>query len=464
MTGFLTAVSFWLCVMAAVAWVDSYHTATTLHYYTINPEPTGGRYCDGHLLLARGSVSLTRSIPYVYRRQLIYKGFRGNNFAGPVMSVTRGPLPDPDDPATPPYLGQGAWKALGFAHYSSSGFYNEWMGTYHVGVVPLWAPTLAGSLLPGAWLLAQARRWRRARAVRRGFCGHCGYDLRADPVGSIRLDRCPECGSARPAAPSERPRSVRGLTILLTLASALLFFAASTGMMGIAERRFFRSQQALWATLRAEALANDALMAAVKKKDLRALKASLQAGADPNSTRNGTRSETEMTPIAIAAQYGQWDMVDILLDHGADPRGQERYGCDPLRLAAAACEPRIIKRLLQHGADAAAVDVTNGNNTPLHLVADSVIRPIPRVRDGMVRETVDLLVAAGANVNAVNEAGFTPLSWAVHRSRPEVVDALLAHGADVNTRDANHRTPLGIAKADEDEAMVQLLQSHGGKE
>lgn len=449
--------------MAAAAWVDSYHTATTLHYYTINPEPTGGHYCDGHLLLARGSVSLTRSIPYLYRRQLIYKGFRENNFAGPVMSATRGPLPDPNDPATPPYLGQGAWKVLGFAHYSYSSSYNEWMDTYHAGIVPLWAPTLAGSLLPGAWLLAQTRRWQRAREVRRGLCGHCGYDLRADPVGSIRLDRCPECGSARPAAPSERPRTVRGLTILLTLAFALLFLAASTGMMGIGERRFFRLQQAVWATLRSEAKANDALLAAVMKKDLQALKASLQAGADPNSTRSGGSSEIDMTPIVIAAQYSQWEIVDVLLDHGADPRGQERLGCDPLRLAAAACEPRIMKRLIQRGADAAAVDVTSGN-TPLHLVADSAIRPISRVRAGMVRETVDLLVAAGANVNAVNDQGFTPLSWAVYRSRPEVVVALLAHGADVNTRDAEHRTPLDNAKADEDEAMAQLLQSHGGKE
>jgi hypothetical protein len=55
---------------------------------------------------------------------------------------------------------------------------------------PYWFITLLTAMLPCAWLAGW--RWRRARRlrIRRGLCGHCGYDCRATP------DRCPECGRA----------------------------------------------------------------------------------------------------------------------------------------------------------------------------------------------------------------------------------------------------------------------------
>src|SRR5207245_2607799 len=51
---------------------------------------------------------------------------------------------------------------------------------------PFWMLALLGSLLPLVRLVMAVRRWR---AVRRGHCVVCGYDLRATP------DRCPECGT-----------------------------------------------------------------------------------------------------------------------------------------------------------------------------------------------------------------------------------------------------------------------------
>jgi YD repeat-containing protein len=58
-------------------------------------------------------------------------------------------------------------------------------------VVPFYLPVLAAAALPAAVFAARVRRrWRRARAVRLGWCPACGYDLRAS------AGRCPECGAA----------------------------------------------------------------------------------------------------------------------------------------------------------------------------------------------------------------------------------------------------------------------------
>ena len=48
------------------------------------------------------------------------------------------------------------------------------------------------------------------------------------------------------------------------------------------------------------------------------------------------------------------------------------------------------------------------------------------------RKIAELLIAAGANVNAVeNFRGQTALMWAAAENHPDIVELLLAHGADV---------------------------------
>lgn len=55
--------------------------------------------------------------------------------------------------------------------------------------VPYWAVAMPFAVLPAAWLLRWRRERRRRKRIRNGFCGACGYDLRANK------ERCPECGT-----------------------------------------------------------------------------------------------------------------------------------------------------------------------------------------------------------------------------------------------------------------------------
>ena len=63
-------------------------------------------------------------------------------------------------------------------------------------------------------------------------------------------------------------------------------------------------------------------------------------------------------------------------------------------------------------------------------------------------EVMEFLLASGANVNAVDTNGCTPLFWTTTFSRPERVKVLLAAGAHVNLWNNNGRTPLDNALAE----------------
>src|SRR5262249_50862752 len=61
-------------------------------------------------------------------------------------------------------------------------------------------------------------------------------------------------------------------------------------------------------------------------------------------------------------------------------------------------------------------------------------------------EAVKVLLDAGSEVNAVNEADFTALHGAAFRGLDEVIQILVERGADINARDFRGRTPYRIAE------------------
>ena len=81
---------------------------------------------------------------------------------------------------------------------------------------------------------------------------------------------------------------------------------------------------------------------------------------------------------------------------------------------------------------------------------------------------MELLLASGAKVNAVDTSGRTPLFWSiVHGGRLECAKVLLAAGATVNHRRGDGDTALDHALlfVDGSEAraeMVELLEAAGG--
>ncbi|ADG96798.1 Ankyrin [Segniliparus rotundus DSM 44985] len=95
--------------------------------------------------------------------------------------------------------------------------------------------------------------------------------------------------------------------------------------------------------------------------------------------------------------------------------------------------------------------------TPLHISVGDMWEPGDRT------PSVDQLIAAGADVNARDQWGRTPLHYASHSDRADAVAALIAAGADVNARDNGNWTPLHAAAARGCTAVVKLLLDAGAE-
>jgi len=117
------------------------------------------------------------------------------------------------------------------------------------------------------------------------------------------------------------------------------------------------------------------------------------------------------TALRYAAERGHIEIVRLLLSAGADPSPSGAAGYDKsVRRCAAERNQTAVVNLLRSASEL----------SELHIAAET-----GRITD------VRRLLAAGANVNAKDKGGYTPLHLATWAEQSEVVKVLLAAGADV---------------------------------
>ena len=170
----------------------------------------------------------------------------------------------------------------------------------------------------------------------------------------------------------------------------------------------------------------------------------LNAGADPD-----LQDSKGYTPLMSAIAYSIIPSIlgKILLESGADPNRTDAHGQSPLSLAVMRSNTKLVKLLLDGGAEPNVAD--NFGYTPL-LWAGS---------DGR-KELTNQLLQAGADPNITNNFGRTPLIFAAGEGKSAVVKVLLKAGADPNIADNHGRTPLSAATQFNYSDVVKILNSN----
>lgn len=212
------------------------------------------------------------------------------------------------------------------------------------------------------------------------------------------------------------------------------------------------------------------------------ISALLISGAEKDSL-----NENDETPLFVAVCNDHLDAAEELLAFGAD-LGSDNADTSALEKAAEMGNGDMVEALLRHGALASAVN--NDGGTALHVVngvhvnsnAERIVRalvaagaeieacddfgctPLHNAASQFTADTARALLASGADIHAKNKTGYTALHTAVEDGSCEVARTLLEAGADPNASDNIKRTPLAIACADLNLEAFELLLRSGADE
>jgi ankyrin repeat protein len=202
----------------------------------------------------------------------------------------------------------------------------------------------------------------------------------------------------------------------------------------------------------------------------------LKRGADPNaadrdgmtalhySVLKGISNVGGAQPgLAITSYRFRPNMIELaqtLLAHGADPNARltrarrmpfgntprfSLVGATPFLLAAGASDPKLMQMLIEHGAN--PLLGTEKNVTPLMVAAGlGRYQDIPEEEKDGALEAVKLARRLGNEITVVGENGYTALHGAAYVGENEIIEYLVENGAELNVKDEFEQTPLSIAK------------------
>ncbi len=201
--------------------------------------------------------------------------------------------------------------------------------------------------------------------------------------------------------------------------------------------------------------------------DVKTAKRLLLSGADAN-----TANDYGITPLILACQNHSLQMVKALLDGGADPDRVLWSGVTPLMVAAKSGETDIVRALIDADADVNVSEPRRGQSALMWAISfghPDVARVLIEAGADVTARTKKLnedfrpmeLEAYTKSVSGTAQGGYTPLMFAARQDDLATARLLLARGADVNAISGADGSALVIASAAGHEDLSLLLLDAG---
>jgi ankyrin repeat protein len=206
--------------------------------------------------------------------------------------------------------------------------------------------------------------------------------------------------------------------------------------------------------IKAKNAKHEALLAAAEQNDVKAIKALLASGSDPNYVQDG-----DGTALIIASANGYLNAMNLLINAGADVNMTSLGDGAPLIVAAGNGQEAAVRLLLDKGADVNVSSPGDGN-------------PLIKAASGNHVEIAKILLRAGASVNAIVPSDETALINAAQSGHLEMVQFLVEEAkADISLgviANPEHkpqwRSPLSEARRMKHKDVVAYLKSKGAVE
>ncbi|XP_032371335.1 poly [ADP-ribose] polymerase tankyrase-1 isoform X1 [Etheostoma spectabile] len=197
----------------------------------------------------------------------------------------------------------------------------------------------------------------------------------------------------------------------------------------------------------------------------------LQTGANVHA-----RDDGGLIPLHNACSFGHAEVVSLLLCQGADPNARDNWNYTPLHEAAIKGKIDVCIVLLQHGADP---NIRNTDGKSALDLADPSAKAVltgeykkdellEAARSGNEEKLMALLTPLNVNCHASDgrkstsqKMLSTPLHLAAGYNRVRIVQLLLQHGADVHAKDKGGLVPLHNACSYGHFEVTELLLKHG---
>lgn len=142
-------------------------------------------------------------------------------------------------------------------------------------------------------------------------------------------------------------------------------------------------------------------------------------------------------PIHYAILRGHFQLIPILIEAGCDPENVDMIGCTPLMNAIKGKMYEVVDLLLDGGANP---NNTSGRKREIPLIEAVYQNDERTIKKLLIRENLEI-----DNTNEPGYDGETALTTAIFLGRVDIVDLLLQHGANPNQgMDAGNPTPLHI--------------------